>query len=87
VARLFYGLGRGFRFRSGFTLGVNGGGGLPPVPAARAYTGDYIRPPFTIPETQFSRRAVSDPQWTPMPFGPEGLETFPELITRPYAPA
>lgn len=61
MARLFYGLGRGFKNKSGFTDSDN----------PKSFNTEIVRPPFSINGSQFIRdtAALND---TPMPFGAEG---------------
>lgn len=61
MARLFYGTGRGFKSKYGFTFDE----------VTKSYNAEFVRPPFSVNGSQFIREtsAVTD---TPMPFGNEG---------------
>lgn len=58
MARLFFGVGRGFRIKA---WGMN----------VRSYVEDIVRPPSHYPGAQFYRK-TSAVNWTPMAFGDEG---------------
>jgi hypothetical protein len=66
MARIYYGIGRGFYSKIGFT------------PSFPRYKVDFIRPPFGIPESQFVRDIAAENN-TPMPFSNEGTLQFVAL--------
>jgi len=72
VARLFYGPNRGLRVRGGFT-GV----------VVDSFKQDFVRPAFTDPNASFVRAPTSSSpaNFTPMPIGAEGVNSFSSATT------